>query len=561
MASLLDYDFDLDKMLGTTVNPVKGLGDDPNFQTEKNLATGIGVADALVSGWNTQYAPEIILRSLVKAKAGRQGVIDKRVKSYMTQQEILKDTQDIKLNKYKLADAPTESLKLQNELLGLQNKNYLSSIKNLAVKSKFKRLQEIADKGGPGAKEALMELEYYANNPDKYDELQQNRDIDNMEYGQGELSAAKILKLNVRDRKNWSKEQEANFLSIIEAPSVKEAADINLARQDAHRDDPVNVPFIRELNVNEVINRFLKNNQPLTKNKNAVQALPIGWIDANEQYPDGAFKATNGKIYAKNKWDNLGIELQDVYSRDYKRDELNTAITHINTNAKTDYLSSQYGVRSIERTNLALERLLDDPEKFQKLFNKKGRALFKVNEITGNFVAELGSEAQDIANLLTTIAGQQFTNEIQIMRRNNKTGGAVGNVSDKEVEMFKNMAANLRYSGSADELWYQLNLLRGQGKKTAETYIESFNQYYGKEKSDRFRVNSLMPIYTKEYAENYQDALQKARENTVNKKLGNEPKSTIRRVKTVEEARALINDPSVPVGTEFITPDGKVKVK
>ena len=253
--------------------------------------------------------------------------------------------------------------------------------------------------------------------------------------------------------------------------------------------------------------------------------------------------------------------MQDVYSRDYKRDELNTAITHINTNAKTDYLSSQYGVRSIERTNLALERLLDDPEKFQKLFNKKGRALFKVNEITGNFVAELGSEAQDIANLLTTIAGQQFTNEIQIMRRNNKTGGAVGNVSDKEVEMFKNMAANLRYSGSADELWYQLNLLRGQGKKTAEVYIESFNQYYGKEKSDRFRVNSLMPIYTKEYAENYQDALQKARENTVNKKLGNEPKSTIRRVKTVEEARALINDPSVPVGTEFITPDGKVKVK
>ena len=100
--------------------------------------------------------------------------------------------------------------------------------------------------------------------------------------------------------------------------------------------------------------------------------------------------------------------MQDVYSRDYKRDELNTAITHINTNAKTDYLSSQYGVRSIERTNLALERLLDDPEKFQKLFNKKGRALFKVNEITGNFVAELGSEAQDIANLLTTIAGQQL---------------------------------------------------------------------------------------------------------------------------------------------------------
>ena len=33
------------------------------------------------------------------------------------------------------------------------------------------------------------------------------------------------------------------------------------------------------------------------------------------------------------------------------------------------------------------------------------------------------------------------------------------------------------------------------------------------------------------------------------------------RVKNVEEARNLINDPSVPVGTQFITPDGKVKEK
>jgi len=159
---------------------------------------------------------------------------------------------------------------------------------------------------------------------------------------------------------------------------------------------------------------------------------------------------------------------------------------------------------------------------------------FKFNEVTGNFFAEVGSDAQDIVNQLNTIAGQQFTNEIQIMRQNNKTGGAVGNVSDKEVEMFKNMAASLRYSGSASELWYQLNLLRGQGKKTATVYIDSFNTYYGKEKSDRFRVNALMPSYKKEYTDNYQDALLRARESTVNNKY-NQPSSplpyTVREIK------------------------------
>ena len=68
MASLLDYDFDLDKMLGTTVNPVQGLVNDPNFQTEKNIASGLGVADALISGYGKQYAPEILLRGLINCR-------------------------------------------------------------------------------------------------------------------------------------------------------------------------------------------------------------------------------------------------------------------------------------------------------------------------------------------------------------------------------------------------------------------------------------------------------------------------------------------------------------
>jgi len=59
--------------------------------------------------------------------------------------------------------------------------------------------------------------------------------------------------------------------------------------------------------------------------------------------------------------------LQDVYSQDKNRTELNISIGDINKNARTDYQSSQYGIRSIERTNLALERMLDNPEKFQKL--------------------------------------------------------------------------------------------------------------------------------------------------------------------------------------------------
>ncbi len=534
MASLLDYDFNLDKMLGVTESPVNALLNNPNMDSQKNVAAGFGAIAPLISGYGKKSAAQILLEMAGGAKAGRQGVIDTATKGYMTQQDILKDTQDIQLNKYKLADAPNESTKLQNEILKLQNTNYLGSINILGVKSKFKRLQEVANRGGNGSAEALKQLELYVSDPQAYNQLRDERDVNNMEYAQGELSVAKLLDLDVKNRKNWTQQQEANFLKIIKAPNAKEAADTNRELLAAHREDPINVPYNKILNTNEEISKVLNKSNHLTSSTNAVQALPIGPISANEQYPEGAFKANNGKIYPKADWDNLGIELQDVYSQDKNRTELNISIGDINKNARTDYQSSQYGIRSIERTNLALERMLDNPEKFQKLFDADGRAKFKFNEVTGNFFAEVGSDAQDIVNQLNTIAGQQFTNEIQIMRQNNKTGGAVGNVSDKEVEMFKNMAASLRYSGSASELWYQLNLLRGQGKKTATVYIDSFNTYYGKEKSDRFRVNALMPSYKKEYTDNYQDALLRARESTVNNKY-NQPSSplpyTVREIK------------------------------
>ena len=545
--SLLDIDFDLDKMLGTTVNPVQKLVNDPNFQTEKNIASGLGVADALISGYGKQYAPEILLRGLINAKKGRQSVIDKQVKGYMTQQDILKKTLDAQklrsdiglnqqkylINQDKISAFGEEALKRQNEIIGLQNKNYLTSLRNVAIKDRFKQLQKKADSGDLNA---LKQLQQFATQPEKYMELEQSKDINNLDYSQGELSAARLFNLDVRNRKNWTTEQEANFNTIVNAPSVQEAAKINLENMKAHRDDPINVPFVKVFNVNEEIAKIRQNNKG-SINENVAgkvmeKAMPIGKFEPNNKYPEGGFKANDGKLYSTDKWNKLGIERQNAMSLDTNRTETNENIKKIFTDARTDALSAQYGARNIDRTNKAVERILDNPEKFEKLFSTfGGRLPIAINKATGRFIAT-ESDAQDIASLLNTIKGQTFTNEIQAMRNNNKTGGAVGNVSDKEVAMFQNMAANLTYDGTASELWYQLNLLRRQGQATEKIYTDNFQKYYGKDQADRYKIDGLAGDYTKQYNDNWEETINAVRGNAVSEKIKKQTNEfTVREIK------------------------------
>ena len=525
-----DYNTMIDKALGTTNQPFRQYIQDPNFGSSLNVDTGMGGIDGYLNSlYKGKSIPQKVMATLTGAKTARQAGINQGTTNLFNQQkfnknyvDLTKAKQDVLINQDKIGAFGEEALIRQNKIIDLQNKNYLTSLRNVGIKDRFKQLQEKADGGDL---DALKKLQQFAVTPQKYMELEQTKDIDNLDYSQGEISAAKMFNLDVRNRTNWNNEQEANFSKVVNAPSVIQAAEDNRANMAAHRADPMNVPYEKILNVNEEIARIRKNNRGSINGdvaeKVMEKAMPIGKFEPNEKYPEGGFKANNGKIYHLPEWNNLGIDYQQAYSRDRNRDELNKEIDRIDLAAKQDYASSQYGVRSIERTNLALERLLDDPEKFQKLFDTDGRFKFKFNELSNNYVAELGSDAQDIVNLLNTVAGQQFTNEIQIMRKNNKTGGAVGNVSDKEVEMFKHMAANIRYSGSAEELWYQLNLLRGQGKKTAEIYTNSFQDYYGEKQYNRYKVNKLMPEYTKEYNTSFKQSLNKARGTTVTNKINN----------------------------------------
>jgi len=561
--SLLDFDYNtmIDKALGTTNQPFKGLINDPNYEDSLNINTllggGLGYVNSLYKG---KTLAEKLLATATGAKAARTKGINDAVTNLFNQQkfnknlvDLTKGKQDILINQDKIGSFGEEALIRQNKIIDLQNKNYLTSLRNVGIKDRFKQLQDKADGGDL---DALKQLQQFAVEPQKFMELEQSKDINNLDYSQGELSAARLFNLDVRNRKNWTTEQEANFNAVVNAPSVQEAAKINRENMAAHRDDPINVPLVEVLNVNEEIARIRQSNKN-TVNNNVTKevmekAMPIGKFEPNQQYPQGGFKANDGKLYSMDDWNKLGIERQNVMSLDTNRTETNENIKKIFTDARTDAQSAQYGARNIDRTNKAVERILDNPEKFAKLFSTfGGRLPIAINKATGKFIAT-ESDAQDIASLLNTIKGQTFTNEIQVMRNNNKTGGAVGNVSDREVAMFQNMAANLTYDGTPEELWYQLNLLRSQGEATVKIYTDNFAKYYGDDQANRYKIQDLSGDYTKQYNNNWKETINAVRGDAVSKKI-NAANPQIPQVNTKEEALAL------PKGTIFKTPDGKTR--
>jgi len=524
---LLDYiqDFDVNKALGVQYGLPKGMLS-PEIESQMGVGgTVTGISNVIEGMQQGASTPENIFRFLTGQRAGRQNVINTATQNYLNKLNIAKLQGDIAQDPYKLAKLQFEVEQAPYQLEDLKNKAFDSSIRSQSIKLKLKQLQDSGD---------IESLIQFSESPTEYFKAERGASSKFKQYTEGEKNAARLLGLDIRESDSWNEQQVSNYDAIISAPSQEQAAKLNAEALAKHKADPNRVPYVYTPSRNEVIAQIRKQNKGVTTvssdgtekiveptfTRVEKQSLPVGQFESTKDYPEGGFKGSDGRLYKPEDWNKLGLEKQNILLRDVTRDEYVQQDKLLTENMRTDEQSAQYGFRNVERTNKAIERVLDNPEKFIKLFDTAGGRLpIKLNQATGAFFAT-ESEAQDIANLLNTIKGQQFTNEIQLMRNNNKTGGAVGNVSDREVSMFQNMAANLDYSGTPEELWYQLNLLYGQGNKMVGIYADNFNKYYGESNTKRYGVNNYR-YDAKPYDSDLNKVLSGKKVEEFNEKMGN----------------------------------------
>ena len=508
MASLLDYDFDLDldKMLGTTVNPVEGLVNDPNFQTEKNIASGIGVADALIGGYGKQYAPEILLRGLINAKKGRQGVIDKQVKSYMTQQDMLTQTlknrklnQDIRLNEYGIADAPLKSKKLGYETSEAKNKSILSDTQIDGIKRLIKTLPEHEQYElatvGPKA--------FYNNRPI----TQQDRIF--------------YESIGVPNRFQIP-EDKVNIIREYNLTMPQEAADRhNVLEQAKQAADPSNynpnyvtgkLEFAKSLINNNKLNK--NNNRNFTeeynnKNNYSQNEKFVGFkqVDGKDIY-----HGMGGERYTRDEFNNLGRREILMHNPAMNKDQYLKKYNEISNDKVSDQKILRFGIAANKDLQRNIEKIMSKPETLKKLFTTGGRFRVKFNEMTAGWFAEFGGDAQDVKNFIETLKAKQFTAGITAMRNANKTGGAVGNVSDKEVAMFQNMEQFLDITGSGGNMYVALKDLYQKSKEVSDYYNGVYIADYGQAEFEKSNLPSAAHLYKTfgsdgDYADTLEEAL------------------------------------------------------
>ena len=124
-------------------------------------------------------------------------------------------------------------------------------------------------------------------------------------------------------------------------------------------------------------------------------------------------------------------------------------------------------IQNIDRLDTALSELNDDPG----LTNITGPVAGRTWNIT-----EAATNAQ---TKLDSILSQTFVSALQAMREASKTGGAVGNVSDREGDRLQNTIAALGQAQGTANFKAQLKKARSQLKLSKELINSAFEEQFG----------------------------------------------------------------------------------
>jgi len=518
--SLLDFDYNtmINKALGTTNQPFKGLINDPNYNSSLNVDTllgaGLGYTNSL---YKDKTIGEKLLSTATGAKAARTKAINDYVQNILTQQKYSKNMLDMtktqgelrqqpldllikgfkakeapmdyRLKEYQLEEAPYNLLLKQNET-------------NLST-SKLNGLRNLRDTLPPEEQNKLVTMgakDYYTLN-----KLSNEEKIFYQSIGVDDI-------FNIPDDK-------VDIIREYNDTVPQADADAHNAKQDelSFKYPLSYVPkYIDGKNdfSKKIANRNKNNlNQEPTNPSRNVQKQ-IGWqeIDGEQTYV-----AMDNKRFTQEEYDNLGTEEAYLYEQT-DRDSFNQAKKDFNTMNGNARKITTYGVGQNRKMARTIEKVLNNPKALRALFDSDGRLKVKINEMTDGWFAELGGEAQDIKNFIEVIKNKEFDNNITNMRNSSPTGGAVGNVSDKEVAMFKSMGQFLDYTGSGGNMYEALKDLYGQSQELQQQYEQAYILDFGQKNFDKAYIKNNLHSYKTfgadgDYADTLPDAVTRSQLN------------------------------------------------
>lgn len=139
---------------------------------------------------------------------------------------------------------------------------------------------------------------------------------------------------------------------------------------------------------------------------------------------------------------------------------------------------------TISLANYSLDNISQQKKAAEELLNNKQyiKALTSSNLVGGYVTEKLidrpGTTAFDANNLLKNLQTRSFVSEIQRMRAASPTGGAVGSVTEKEMEGLSNIGAAIKAGMSEKELTTQLKKYITNADRALKTIPNEYSKTY-----------------------------------------------------------------------------------
>ena len=357
-----------------------------------------------------------------------------------------------------------------------------------------------------------MKAAELAINPDKYFANNKITEEERMLY----------QSLGIKDRFDIPQDKAGMVTYFNQLPDQKDVDKHNAEENRKAQNDPLYKPNYLNNGKLDFIKRLQKtNNADMSNNINTSVNSQL----EQQVVPEGMVKTANKKIMSVEDFNKLPLRVQEYLDPDLGVEGFRKRKEKVLDARVKDKGLARYGLTTTRDVSKNIEKILDDPEALNALFTTTGRFAVKFNESTGNWFAESGGKAADVANFLNSLKSKQFTEQIQRMRANNPTGGAVGNVSDREVAMFQNMQEYLSIGGSRDKLYEALVDLYGKSKTLTNEYKTVFIEDYGEDQwSDS--LNNAMHTY-KQYPSSASDAIRKQKVNTLQEEINEQPNTPV----------------------------------
>lgn len=145
--------------------------------------------------------------------------------------------------------------------------------------------------------------------------------------------------------------------------------------------------------------------------------------------------------------------------------------------------TAELGAQKQAEAPKASARIKATLDKSKNVTNTINSAKQKVNSYSAGYGSLLSnwpeSQAKDLAADLKTIKGNLGFDELQEMRANSPTGGALGQVSVQEIEFLQSVVANLDQAQSPEQLIKNLDIV-AEAKRASDARIQAaFEADYG----------------------------------------------------------------------------------